>query len=358
MPTLFDVRSASSVYSVVREYDVIESCASRLRVGMVIADSYFTPRVEALGVSVIALEANEASKNFDALGEIILRMRRAGANRDTHLWAIGGGIIQDVVAFIASVYMRGIHWTYVPTTLLGMVDSCIGGKSSINVASYKNILGTFHPPTMVLIDPLMTSSLSIEQRVAGLVEAAKICFCRGPDVFNAYLARQPTPRMNHDQLEVIIELSLTAKKWFVEIDEYDRAERLLLNLGHTFGHALEGASQYRIAHGIAVGFGILCALELTRITLAEPAGGCAPQLEAHVAALIATLPHLAEIIRSVEVDQVFERLEADKKHEPAHYRFVAFGADGAVRIVRLPKDAHSRALIVSAVSRVMESLGR
>ncbi len=163
---------------------------------------------------------------------------------------------------MASVYMRGLQWAYIPTTLLAMCDSCIGGKSSINVGPYKNLVGTFHPPAAIMIDPGLVSTLSLEQTVSGLVEACKICYCRGTAAFQEYLDLKPSPSMTEGQIEQAVLLSLSSKKWFIEIDEFDRAQRLLLNFGHTFGHAIEGASHFRISHGIAVGVGMLCAIRL------------------------------------------------------------------------------------------------
>ena len=137
--------------------------------------------------------------------------------------------------------MRGIAWSYMPTTVLAMVDSCVGGKSSINVGPYKNLVGTFHPPKQIDIDPLLATTLASEQIAAGLIEAAKICFCRGPASFAEYLGQEPGVGMGTQALEHVILTSLLAKKHFIEIDEFDKKERLLLNFGHTFGHAIEGA---------------------------------------------------------------------------------------------------------------------
>jgi 3-dehydroquinate synthase len=355
MPVWFDVRAEATKYAVIGELDVLATRASAMRDGLVLADDYFAGQLSAQGLSAIVLNATEASKSFDAIGDVIVRMRQAGATRDTHLWAIGGGAIQDVAGFVASIYMRGISWTYVPTTLLGMVDSCIGGKSSINIGAYKNIVGTFHPPSDVLIDPLLTASLSTEQRVAGLVEAAKICYCRSAETFDSYLALSPQTKWAPNDIEPIIGMSLRSKQWFIEIDEFDRAERLLLNLGHTFGHALEGASGYRLSHGIAVGIGVLCALELSRNLLKTPLGGAAPRLDLHMRELLRMVPALPAMLREVEVPIALDRLKADKKHESSHYRLITFDEAGCVRLTRLPKAATAEAAISTALRDTLES---
>jgi len=354
MPALFDIRSEGGGYTIMCERDALMTTLPQMGDGLVIADDYFAGQFHARDIQAIGLPASETTKSLDAIGDVIVQMRKAGATRDTRLWAVGGGAIQDVACFVASVYMRGIPWTYVPTTLLGMVDSCIGGKSSINVGAYKNILGSFHPPDIVWIDPELTATLSAEQLVAGLVEAAKICFCRGASVFETYLSHAPDPGLTPVGLEPIIALSLGAKKWFVEIDEFDRAERQLLNLGHTFGHALEGASDYRLSHGIAVGVGVLCALNLSRDLLGAPPGGAASRLGQHMRGLLGAVPGLALILRAIEVPVTLDRVKADKKHQPTHYRFVTFNAEGKTQLTSLPKTAATDAAISAALSNTLE----
>jgi len=356
MPVSFDIRAASKSYRVVSSPHVFRTHAAVMSEGVVVADRYFADLLAAGGIKSIALHADETTKSLHSLGDIIVSVRDAGATRSTHLWAIGGGAIQDAAAFVASIYMRGIDWTYVPTTLLGMVDSCIGGKSSINVGDYKNIVGTFYPPTAVLIDPYLTATLTTEQRVAGLCEAAKICYCHGADRYREYLALQPHVALGPDVFESVIELSLTSKKWFIEIDEFDHAERLLLNLGHTFGHALEGASGYRISHGVAVGIGILSALALSGEVLGSRPGGVAPLLDRHVRELLATLPELDSILGTVDVNSAFDRVRADKKHEPQFYRFVTFDEQGHVVITRLAKTDQVRMMVVEALRTTLDVL--
>ncbi|MCQ4159626.1 3-dehydroquinate synthase [Roseomonas sp. GC11] len=356
MPALFEISSAAGRYTVEQEHGLLARSLPEMAGGVVIADEYFAARLAGQGLNLIALPATEQSKSLDAIGDVIIRMRGLGATRGSHLWAIGGGAIQDAAAFVASVYMRGIAWTYLPTTLLGMVDSCIGGKSSINVGAYKNIVGTFHVPRTVRIDAGLTASLSTEQRVAGLVEAAKITYCRGDDVFAQYLAQSPAPSLSPEAFGPIIALSLGAKKWFIEIDEFDRKERLLLNFGHTFGHALEGASHYRLSHGIGVGVGVLCALTLSRALLGGEPGGATAALEAHLRALLGAFDALPAILRDIDVAEAWDRLKADKKHEAAHYRFVTLDAAGRVELIRLPREPGTDRMVLSALHDTLASL--
>lgn len=209
----------------------------------------------------IWLDAIETDKSLGSVERIICELRERGMNRNDHLTAVGGGIVQDVSTLVASLYMRGVTWTYAPTTLLGMVDSCIGGKSSINTLTTKNLIGNIYPPTEVIIDAAFVSTLPPRERYSGIAEALKIAFCGGDVSFQrmtSMLGDLETTRM-----EDVIHLSLTTKKWFIEIDEFDRAERLQLNFGHTFGHAIEVATNFVVPHGLAVAIGMICALEFS-----------------------------------------------------------------------------------------------
>ena len=301
-----------------------------------VADAFFQPH--KLPGKPIWLKATEYEKSLDRAPALIEQLRRAGANRATLLTALGGGIIQDISAFVASVYMRGLTWVYVPTTVLAMVDSCIGGKSSINVGPYKNLVGTFHPPQHIYIDPALAETLPRDQFASGLIEAAKICFTRGPGSFADYLAAEPSITMSTPALEQVIRASLSAKKHFIEVDEFDKKERLLLNFGHTFGHALEGASDFAIPHGIGVGLGILCSLAFQRRRgINFDAASRVAQLEQHLDTMIRTLPNLGPILAEVQISEVLERFASDKKHSSAQFALIVVNPQGEVEMNKIDR---------------------
>jgi 3-dehydroquinate synthase len=319
-----------------------------------LVDEYFAGRIRAAGLNHVVVVAQETAKSLDRIPEIVARMRQLGVSRDTTLVAIGGGVIQDIAGFVASIYMRGIRWMYVPSTLLGMADSCIGGKSSINVGSFKNIVGTFYPPMSIEIDPTLTQTLSSEQRVAGLCEIAKICYCRGPESFSQYLALGPTPSSGSDRLAQAIGLSLGAKKWFIEVDEFDRGERLLLNFGHTFGHAIEAASDFRICHGVAVGLGMLAALRLSlRLRRSIEPGARARGLAEHVAGLLNQAPGLDEQRQAMRLGDLMNAFEADKKLNKSRYSVIVVGDADAVERMSLPRTEETFEAIQSAFQYVV-----
>jgi 3-dehydroquinate synthase len=321
----------------------------------VIADEFFREPPSWLDEQTIFIEASETGKSLDRIPALVEQLRAGGTGRQTKLLALGGGIIQDISAFVASVYMRGLRWDYMPTTVLAMVDSCIGGKSSINVGPYKNLVGTFHPPERVLIDPALASTLPADQKASGLIEAAKICFCRSEESFARHVSYGPSVNMSVDALEQVIVNSLLAKKWFIEIDEFDKKERLLLNFGHTFGHAIEGATHFAVSHGIAVGLGILCAIEFERQRGVSYKGVArVGLLEEHLHAMISEVPNLIEPMAAMNIDEVIERFGSDKKHGAGHFTLILIADNGDVVLRKIDKTAQVIADVERAIKTVVK----
>ena len=206
------------------------------------------------------MDAIETKKNIDLVIEICEKMTSMPSKRNTHLISIGGGIVQDVTGFVANSLYRGIKWTFYPSTLLAACDSCIGGKSSLNLKSFKNLLGSFFPPDAIRIYPQFFSTLTDRDYCSGLGEVVKFNVIAGEDTLSRIekdidklLAR------DYETLMQYVKTSLEFKKGFIEIDEFDRGERILLNFAHTFGHAFETTSNYAIPHGSAVALGMLTA---------------------------------------------------------------------------------------------------
>lgn len=356
MSASFEVSSSTGAYGVEIVPGSFAALAKATGDVVTVCDERFAKDLG--GGRVLALAADESTKSLEAMPAIISRLRELGATRSTRLVAVGGGIVQDVAAFCASVYMRGLVWEYWPTTLLGMVDSCIGGKSSINAGAYKNLVGTFHPPETIRIDPRLAASLSIEQRVAGLCEAVKICFAGGDEPFAAYLARNPEVAMGEVELEGVIHSTLLTKKWFIEVDEFDRAERLLLNFGHTFGHAIEAASAFAISHGVAVGLGMLCAAELgARRGFDYAKVARVRQLVAHTEALLAKVAGLAQALGRVDPAAATERLLADKKHGADFLAVIAIDANGHLERLKLPRTPESLDTIRGVFAAIIARYG-
>ncbi len=357
MSASFEVASHIKNYRVSIGDDLLTDCASGVDDHIFLCDQFFTSHLAGGGRRLISIAATEQAKSLDQMSDVIIRLREAGATRKTVLIAVGGGVIQDIATFCASIYMRGIPWLYLPSTLLGMVDSCIGGKSAINVGPYKNIVGNYYPPEAVLIDPALVRSLGVEQKVAGLCEAAKICYARGNESFERYLALDPAVDINGSKLETLIELSLLAKKWFIETDEFDQNERLLLNFGHTFGHAIEGATGFRISHGVAVGVGMLAALYHARMVYgSDQLAHRAIVLEQHIRFLLTRMPELPGILAATDPDSLFDRFVADKKHTISAYTIIGLTQDGSLQLDRLPRGAQSDATIRRIFTAIVQPI--
>ena len=206
--------------------------------------------------SVLVIEAVEANKSLEQTPRYVHHIVANKLRRNHRLIAIGGGIIQDITCFLAANMLRGVEWWFVPTTLLSQADSCIGSKSSINCGDSKNILGTFTPPKQVFIDVNFLKTLDIQAIRSGVGEMLKVHAIDGPASFDQIA--QNYQSLFHDEKVLIqyIQRSLEIKKRIIEQDEFDRNIRQVMNYGHSFGHALESATNYKIPHGIAVTIGM------------------------------------------------------------------------------------------------------
>jgi 3-dehydroquinate synthase len=339
MRDLFEIESASGRHPVritdASVRDAVDACEGSL----VLADSFFRDQLEGLGRPTIFIDATEEAKEFQALGPLIEQCREQGLARSGRIVAVGGGVVQDIAGFVATVYMRGVKWTLLPTTLLAMVDSCIGGKSSINVGAFKNLVGSFYPPDEIVVPVAAVETLPPEHIAAGRCEAAKICFARGGECFDEYVALAAS---NGAAAGRMIELSLGAKKWFIEVDEFDQNERLLLNFGHSFGHALESCTSYGVTHGVAVGVGCLAAVAFSK---KKHAGlNEHPRVQAlstELLAILSELPELGERLGEVERDAFFRYWQSDKKHNPREYKPILLDSHAQLERATLPRDAAS-----------------
>ncbi len=207
-------------------------------------------------VKHIIIDANEKQKSYQGLIPIIEELINGGFRKNHRLIAIGGGITQDITAFISSIMYRGVDWIFFPTTLLAQGDSCIGSKTSINFGEFKNQVGGFYPPRHIFIDLLFLETLSDLDLKSGLGEMCHYFIVAGKDDFNRYKNEYLLALKDKKILSGIINRSLEIKKGYIEVDEFDKNIRQVFNYGHSFGHAIESLTDYRIPHGIAVSYGM------------------------------------------------------------------------------------------------------
>ena len=250
--------------------------------------------------------------------------------------------------------MRGIEWHYAPTTLIGMADSCIGGKSSINIRGGKNSIGNFYPPRQIFISTQFLETLNKDTLYAGLFESVKILFASNPETFPD-VVNEPALAASGSAKEwvTLIEKTLVAKKWFVEKDEFDRNERQLLNFGHTFGHAFESASGYKVQHGIAVGYGMLAAIEFAGMPSSAPTN-----LLSHYCVRALRDTEVAKKIGDADVDwQIFETaVLKDKKNSDSGIALILPNELGILEKVYVSKDSSSLAQITKAMKSAIRKV--
>lgn len=204
----------------------------------------------------IGIDATEPQKSYQGAMPVIENLISNGFRKNHRLIAIGGGITQDLTAFIASILYRGVDWFFFPTSLLAQGDSCIGSKTSINFSEYKNQVGGFYPPNKIFINLSYLDTLSFMELKSGMGEMCHYFVVAGEEDFTRFKNEYNTALVDKKVLTGIIARSLEIKKSYIERDEFDRKERLVFNYGHSFGHAIESLTNYRIPHGIAVSYGM------------------------------------------------------------------------------------------------------
>jgi 3-dehydroquinate synthase len=304
---------------------------------------------------LVSLEASEHVKSYGALERVFLDLLERNLKRSGTLVVIGGGVLQDAGCFIASVLSRGIRWVLIPTTLLAQADSCIGSKSSINIGSYKNQIGTFYPPHRVLLVPEVLRTLPYDELRSGLGEVIKLQLLSNEAGFEELMTdlagfESVSIERREPLLARWVRRSMDVKQPVIEADEFDHGQRLLLNYGHTFGHAYESVTNYGIPHGIAVILGMLTATALS----AEL--GLVPT--AHAERLFSLLrpwhdPY-AKKLASVGREQMLQALAKDKKNSATGLTCILTRGFGQMERMTLPPEQVA-GLVWPTISRLIDS---
>ncbi|MDZ4655505.1 MAG: 3-dehydroquinate synthase [Coriobacteriia bacterium] len=282
--------------------------------------------IETAGVVVrrVVVPAGERSKSWSEAGRIIDAFTNAGLDRRSAVVALGGGVVGDLAGFCAATYMRGIALVHVPTTLLAQVDSSIGGKTGVDLAAGKNLAGAFWQPAAVLSDTSVLQTLPEAEWRNGLVEVVKTAFLQG-EAEVARLERNTSRLLSRDERAVLDVVASCArfKADVVSDDEREAGRRECLNLGHTFGHAIEKVAGYgAVPHGVAVAEGMRFAARLAEVVI-----GASPETGERVGALLDALgvPGLQECYDAAELKTA---MLTDKKSRDAVVRFVLVGVPG------------------------------
>ena len=280
------------------------------------------------GATVVEMPDGEPHKKVVTVERLAEKLAASRADREAVVVAFGGGVVGDVSGLLASIYMRGVSFVQVPTTVLAQVDASIGGKTGVNLRAGKNLLGTFHQPVAVLIDPEVLSTLPEREFRAGLYESLKCGIIGNEGLFDRlencdFLNLRKDP----DLLQQIITDSVRLKAEVVAADERESSLRRVLNLGHTIGHALEAESAYRrFLHGEAVGWGMVAAAHIAQ-ALGRCENGTAERIRNAVLAL-GTLPKVNSRSRDI-----LRLLQTDKKTRNGRLHFVLPRRIGEVQII-------------------------
>ncbi len=271
-----------------------------------------------LRIDRITVEPGEASKQIGTVLAITEKMIALGADRQTGLIALGGGVIGDLTGFVASIFMRGIPVIQIPTTLLAQVDSSIGGKTGVDTAAGKNLLGTFHQPKAVFIDVAFLRTLSDEIFRDGLAEVIKYGAIEAPELLDDLEAAAASAALRETAfLERIISAACRIKKGIVELDERETGLRRILNFGHTVGHAVEAASGYALSHGESVAIGMVAAA-----TLSERLNDLTVDDRRRISSVIRTVGLPDRIPGNLDLDEIQSRIARDKKKAGEIVHFV------------------------------------
>jgi 3-dehydroquinate synthase len=278
---------------------------------------------------VLFFSGGEVNKRLAAVEELAGQMAARGADRTSVVIGFGGGIVTDVSGFLASIFMRGIPVLQIPTTLLAQVDAAVGGKTGVNLACGKNLIGSFHQPLAVLIDPNVLSTLPEREFRAGLFEVIKCGIIRDTPLFDL-LARLPGEVLSN-RPEIVDELIASAvriKAEVVSADERESDLRRILNFGHTIGHAIEAETEYvRFLHGEAIAWGMLAATRLSEL-LGMLKGETADSIR-NAICRYGPLPSAKDL----DPGKLIARLAGDKKTLQGNVHFVLPTAIGEVKVV-------------------------
>lgn len=287
-------------------------------------------RAEGIASEALILPAGEATKNWDQLSACVEWLLESQVERRDVVVALGGGVIGDLVGFAAAILRRGVRFVQLPTTLLAQVDSSVGGKTGINSVRGKNLIGAFHQPSLVLADIDVLDTLSDRDFLAGYGEVAKYGLLGDADFFEWLEENAPSLRRDPELRQQAVAHSVRMKAGIVTRDETEQGERALLNLGHTFGHALEAATGYsnRLLHGEGVAIGCALAFDLS-----ARMGICAQEAPSRVLAHLRQMgmpARLSEIAGDLpDDDELIRLMGQDKKVVDGRLRFVLAHGIGA-----------------------------
>ncbi|MBN8246930.1 MAG: 3-dehydroquinate synthase [Verrucomicrobia bacterium] len=339
MSDFFSIRSYRSTYQVRFCADFSADLKSELREGdFLVVDANIATlhanRVDPLRAAHPhwILQPAEPQKSYQGVEPLMDHLIRNGFRKNHRLVAIGGGITQDVTAFIASILYRGVGWIFVPTNLLSQADSCIGSKTSINFGAFKNQIGGFHPPVLILNDLSLLDTLPRDEIRSGMGEMMHYFLLTGRADFERVSREYDAALTDRTVLRGLIRRSLEIKKAMIERDEFDEGPRNVFNYGHSFGHALESYTDYAIPHGIAICFGMDIANHVSA------ALGLISEPEAAEMRVILQRNWRPTVPVVKDLDRYLDLLRKDKKNVGSDVRVILTRGLGDMFLTKIPLD--------------------
>ncbi len=269
---------------------------------------------------VLTMPAGEQHKTLATVNELYSRLLSAGLDRQGTVVALGGGVVGDVAGFVAATYMRGVDFVQAPTSLLAMVDASVGGKTGVDLPEGKNLVGAFKQPKAVLIDLQTLSTLPAAEFSSGMAEVIKAGIIADPQLFALIESRAKRGQLRAGDLQLLQRVvgdAVEMKRLIVEEDPYEDGRRAFLNLGHTFGHAIEQVTGYGIRHGQGVAMGLVAAAHL-----AIARDEASADLESRTASVLASVGLPTSIPTDLRAEAIYAAMASDKKKKSGQLRFI------------------------------------
>jgi 3-dehydroquinate synthase len=263
--------------------------------------------------NMIIIPPGETHKTIDTVSQLWSHFLDLGMERKSLVAALGGGVINDLAGFAAATFMRGIPWIGIPSSLLAMVDASLGGKTGANLPAGKNLVGAFHPPLLVVVDPDMLSTLPKDEIICGLAEVIKHAIISDPELFS--ICAQGLDSIQ-DNWPYLLSRAIAVKAQVIQEDPYEGGKREVLNFGHTIGHAVESLSGYCIRHGEAVAIGMVAEAHLAELLEISNCG-----LADHLREVLSILGLPTQIPADIDHKKLIRKMDADKKRVGGHTRF-------------------------------------
>jgi shikimate kinase / 3-dehydroquinate synthase len=277
--------------------------------------------------TVLAIAPGEGQKRLETVRRLFDELLAAGFDRSGTIIALGGGVVGDVAGFVAATYMRGVRLIQCPTTLLAMVDASVGGKTGVDLPQGKNLVGAFKQPEAVLADVLTLGTLPPAEVAAGLAEVVKHGLLDAPALLEQLQTENWLPLPAAPARQRLVAAAIAVKRDVVEEDPYEQGRRAVLNLGHTFAHAIEQASDYGVRHGEAVAMGLVAAAHLSALL-----GYAPPGLQEEIEGLLRRLTLPVRIPAGLAPEALLAAMGSDKKRAQGRLRFVLIAAPGEVSV--------------------------